>query len=588
MYRYPQLKVPAMDRQVVDNFKGYNHNMRIGDGEFYDMMNMTTDNAPVISTRKPRGVYREASGYLQGLIAKEKLCYVDGQYFVIGDEKVDMGLSVDEAVDWSRGKQVVSIGAYAVIFPDCKYINTKTLEWGDINVENVSQEDVRLELCNADGEVYKGISSGETAPEAPAEGALWLDTSVDVLKQYNADVWVTIPQTYVKLYSTGIGAGISQYDGIEVDGVTLADELNGGAVVYACGDDFVVIPGIIDEAVNQAPFDGRITVRRRMPLVDYVTESGNRLWGCRYGVAHNGEFVNEIYCSKLGDFKNWRCYMGISTDSYTASCGTDGPFTGAATHRGYPLFWKENCVHKVYGSVPSNFRIQVTECRGVQKGSWRSLAEVDGVLFYKSTDGIWAYDGSMPDKISEKLGRDNYAFATGCGHCGKYYVSMFGPNGADMFVYDKAKRLWAKDDRIGIVGMASLGTELYGVWCDLESLDNNSKIYFLSGGAITEKDIPWMLETGVIGASLPDSKYLTKVQIRMNAEEGTTFRVFVEYDSSGEWIHLFSGLAEKLRSFTIPVLPKRCDHLRLKIEGVGGADIFSITKTFMMGSDVTW
>ena len=56
--------------------------------------------------------------------------------------------------------------------------------------------------------------------------------------------------------------------------------------------------------------------------------------------------VNELYACKLGDFKNWNCFLGISTDSYVASVGTDGPWTGAVTYLGNPIFFKETCLHK--------------------------------------------------------------------------------------------------------------------------------------------------------------------------------------------------------------------------------------------------
>ena len=73
--------------------------------------------------------------------------------------------------------------------------------------------------------------------------------------------------------------------------------------------------------------DSRPSPRRSVPEMDFVIESGNRLWGCKYGVV-DGKAVNEIYASKLGDFKNWNCYAGRSTDSYVATRGSDGPFTG--------------------------------------------------------------------------------------------------------------------------------------------------------------------------------------------------------------------------------------------------------------------
>ena len=41
-----------------------------------------------------------------------------------------------------------------------------------------------------------------------------------------------------------------------------------------------------------------------------------------------------------------------------------------------------------------------TPCRGVQKGSWRSLCVVNEVLYYKGRTEICAYDGSVPVAVS--------------------------------------------------------------------------------------------------------------------------------------------------------------------------------------------
>ena len=40
-----------------------------------------------------------------------------------------------------------------------------------------------------------------------------------------------------------------------------------------------------------------------------------------------------------------------------------------------------------------------------------------------------------------------------------------------------------------------------------------------------------------------------------------------------------------LRSFSVPIRPKRCDHMKLKIVGKGDAKIYSITKTIEQGSE---
>ena len=140
-----------------------------------------------------------------------------------------------------------------------------------------------------------------------------------------------------------------------------------------------------------------------MPIMDYVIECNNRLWGCRYGKNKKGEIVNEIYASKQGDFKNWNCYAGISTDSYAVTVGSDGEFTGAINYGSYPMFFKENYIHRISGSIPSQFVMNTTNCRGVQKGSEKSLAISNEILFYKSSSDVCMYEGSLPSSISTSL-----------------------------------------------------------------------------------------------------------------------------------------------------------------------------------------
>ena len=55
--KYPKLKELPTQRQTVDVFRGYNRNLRIGDGEFYDMKNMTSGSYPILAPRGARGVY---------------------------------------------------------------------------------------------------------------------------------------------------------------------------------------------------------------------------------------------------------------------------------------------------------------------------------------------------------------------------------------------------------------------------------------------------------------------------------------------------------------------------------------------------
>ena len=594
--KYPMLYSKDSSRQMVDTFKGYNHNLRIGDGEFFDMKNMTSDHYPVLSPRGNRGVYASPNSP-NGLISKDALCYVDGTKFVINKKEIDMGLN-------DKPKQLISMGAYVIIMPDKKYINTEDhSDFGNIEAfyPGVDGQTVQAtyEMCKLDGTVYTGAIKSASAPEEPANMQLWIDTSSTphVLKQYSetSAVWVQIATTYVKISAPGIAAPFNQYDAVKISGFPqeFAQLAEMEGITYPLweayhdpGDDeraegtndYIVIVGLLDEAVT---YESELRLERTMPIMDFVIESGNRLFGCRYGPAANGEVVNEIYASKLGDFKNWNCFMQISTDSWVGPVGTDGQFTGAITHMGFPLFFKENCVHKVYGNYPANFKIQATACRGVQKGCDRSLAIVNETLFYKARSGVCAYDGALPTEVSYALGNEAYKDAVGGSHGNKYYISMADNHGAcHLFVFDTAKRMWHQEDGLKAESFCSCDGEMYAI-------SDGEIITLLGSGTKDTKPVEWMVETGEIGISSPDMKYISRLTLRMSMDIDAEVGIYAQYDFSDEWECQCVLRSTNLRSFSIPIRPKRCDHMRLRIEGVGVAKIYSITKTVEQGSELS-
>lgn len=581
--RYPTLPTQSSTREMVDVFAGYNHGLRIGTGEAYDMKNLTSDYYPVIAPRRKRGRYGSPASP-QGIIAKDTLCYVDGSCLVMGDIAVDAGLSTAPE---DCPKQLISMGAYVIIMPDKVYVNTQNAEdRGSIEASFVSKGKVTFSLCAVSGEGYEDAYVSETAPEAPENLDYWLDTSGDthVLKRYSTvSGWVSISTTYVKISSPGLGKDFKVYDGVTISGIVVKEIVgfNGSMIVQARGDDYIVVTGMLDQVTEQLLSQGAITIERRMPNMDFVIESGNRLWGCRYGVALNGEQVNEIYASKLGDFKNWNCYMSLSTDSYAASCGSDGPFTGAITHMGYPMFFKENCVHMVYGNYPANYQIQTTACRGVQKGCHGSLAIVNETLYYKARSGICAYDGSLPVEVSAALGNESYFDAVAGAHGSKYYISM--RDGADnwhLFVYDTAKSLWYREDDLRVSAFCSWQGEMYCI-----DRDRLNIITLFGSGTQDTEPVEWMWQSGELGVSSPDMKYLSGLLVRMSLADGSTADFYVRYEEDVEWVHMCHIRGTALRSFNVPVRPRRCDHMQLKIIGRGDGKIHAITRTIAGGSD---
>ena len=591
---YPTLYVKQKSRQMTDAFMGYNHNLRIGDAEFYDMKNMTSDHYPVLAPRDKRGVYATGSK-ISGLIAKDALCYVDGSDFVMNECRYDMGLS-------DGPKRLVSMGANVIILPDKKYFNTRKLSYGNIEAHVTTAGYVTFELCTADGAKYENAKAQSDAPENPGNLDLWIDTSSTphTLKQYSSAsaMWVSIATTYVKITAAGSGIGktFNKYDSVTISGITgnSMKDLNCTTTIWSCENDSIVVTGIIDKVTTQTT---PICISRWMPNFDHLIESKNRLWGCFYGFPYKGkayntvkgitedvygeEAVNEIYACKLGDFHNWNSFMGLTTDSYVVSVGTDGQFTGAVTHLGYPCFFKEDVLHKVYGDYPSNYRVQDTACRGVQKGCEKSLAIVNEVLFYKSRSGVCAYDGSLPWEVSHQFGNESYGQAVGGSHRNKYYISMADAEGQyHLFVYDTANVMWHKEDDLRAECFCSCDGEMYAI-------ANGKIITMLGSGTHEETPVEWMVQTGEIGLSSPDMKYTSRMNVRMSLAIGARAEFYIQYDMNEEWNHICTMNGTSLRTFSVPIRPKRCDHMRLRIVGKGETKIYSITKTIEQGSELS-
>lgn len=479
---------------------------------------------------------------------------------------------------------------YGVCIP---YTKTYASSWGfDITKRLQAPESGMMEkswyatntsvvLCRESGDAYTGVTVSPTAPAEPTDKALWMDTGGDtlILKEWSAaqEMWVEIPTTYLKISSQYVGAGFSVGDGVQITGFS-DSALDGSYVLRAVGDNYIVVDGIITSDMSGET----VTVARTVPDMDFVLESNNRIWGCKYGTV-NGQLVNEIYASKLGDFKNWNVFDGLSTDSYAASRGSDGPWTGAIEYGGMPVFFKEDYIEKVYPSASGAHRIVTTRARGVQRGSHRSLAIVNEALFYKATDGVMVYDGSLPALISEDLGDTPLYEAAGAGAGGIYYCSMRDSSeNWRLYTYDINKGIWHMEDGTHGETFASFGGDVYFVTAS-SRIGYSHSLLCSRGGT---EAVDWMAETGAIGYHDANQKYLSRFLLRMKTEGSV--KLYIRYDE-GEWLHrdtVYMGGSTK--TITMPVPPRRCDHVYLRLIGDADMKLYGMTRYYERGSDMAW
>ena len=580
MREAPYLQQRGRNRSITTDFRGLNLSQGIGDGEWAWMQNMDTREYPAVARRQKR-VHVATLNKPNGLCATDRLCFVDGVKFYYN------GFYYGDVED--SEKTLVPMGAKIAIFPDKKLFDTTTLSFTDMEQKNVSSGTVRVTLAKGDGTPYGEYTEGGTAPENPENGQLWLDTSGDapVMKTWSEaqGLWVAEATTYVLVSATGLGQGLKALDGVTVSGLEEGG-LNGDWILTDAGPDYILFTGILQKALTQA---GEVRVERTCPEMDFVVEKDNRLWGC-------SSADHEIYCCKLGDPTNWRAYQGVATDSYAVTVGTPGPFTGAAVSGSAVIFFKENCLHRVYGTQPSNFTVYVDNLRGVQQGCHKSAVRVNEYLYYKSVFDVCVYADSEVAGISAALGTENYKNAV-AGVCGsRLYLSMEDQEGAwQLLVYDTAAGVWTREDGTHALGFASCLTETFMLRADGELYallpGEYNKDFFMVGSDYTvyaqeetDEEVSWELRTGEILRELPDHKYIGKIQLYLELDPGARAEVALRRDG-GAWEKVQELSGGDQRRCTLPIYPRRCDRMEIRLTGVGHARLVNWSKYVGYGSE---
>ncbi len=567
---------------VLSNFGGYVNKTIIPENCFSDQHNMSLRGYPTISPRCKRAFFDSARGYFQGLFSKEKLCYIRDGYLYIGGDK----LSEPYFGNSSAERSFVSMGSRLVIFPDKVYVNTKDYsDFGYLEAEFKSSG-AECRLCNGNGEVYTDYTASATEPAEGENGDLWLDTSGEspVLKQFSQGMgsWLELSGTRVKILCPGIGNHFRLHDGVTLTGFEKAG-ISGDYIIKDIETEYITISATVPSKVI---ITEEFTVSRRVPDMDFVCESNNRLWGCS---SEN----NEIYASRLGDPTNFCAFEGISTDSFAVSLGSDGEFTACTPYRGYVLFFKENCVHKIYGQNPP-FTVTTSYIRGVEKTSSKSLVRLNETLYYKSPTGVCAYEGGVPVDISEDLGECRYTMAVGGAVGSKYYICMNDNKGKrHLFCYDEKRVMWSREDDIDIISFAVNDSNLYFV----ERKDDYQRIGVIDGenmygsftgelkGFALENDYEWRFATGLWGLDLPCNKYYNALTIRGKGEKGAVIKVYYIADSEETECQCATRYLEETGSFNIYINAPRCDHIKFIFEGKGDVNIFSIMRDVGLGSE---
>lgn len=553
-------------------FRGYQHTVSSSEGQIWDERNISGRAYPYL--RPVRNRYGFACDCDNALFSHDAIGWVNGTELWYDEHLV--GYVEDSP------KQVAVMGDRIVIFPDKVVLNAKYKRLG---VYATLEE---LEAAVTDPKEFDAYGVGMEVPyELYAwSGSEWVSYGPELKKMENkvSVIGVTFQSgTYKNVEAKANtmvlqieteNIGFKEGDAVEIKGCTVHPENNKIAIIREIEgkqlrfyENAFVLDG--ENGLTDYEEPGSISIARTVPDMDVICAVDNRLFGAK---------DDTLYASKLGDPENFNVFDGLTTDSWFQETGTAGRFTACIPYLGYPIFFKEGHIFKIYGKNAENFEPSKSATMGVKAGAWRSLAIAGEVLYYLSDNGLTAYTGGIPESVAAPFGDVKYTDAVAGSDGRRLYLSMKKADGTrELFCLDTESGLLHKEDNLAAAGFCRFGGVLYALQEAGQAVVVNAD----SG------DCPdSMVEFGDFMEGTMDRKGVSRLQMRVVLDTGAKMEIFIQYDSNGEWRKIKTLTATRKQSFSFPVKLRRCDHYRIRIEAEGYWELHGMAKEFYVGSGV--
>lgn len=308
-----------------------------------------------------------------------------------------------------------------------------------------------------------------------------------------------------------------------------------------------------------------------VPDIDYVTTYRNRIFGVK---------DSSIYASKLGFYDVWNLFSDplTASDSWWNDVASRGNFTGIHSYNDQIVLFKPTRIHELTLRKPPFSVTDGTDIGGI---SQNAVAELNSVLYYAATSGIYAFTGGIPRLISYPLDIKIERCALGSDNK-NLYCSIYDGSTGHLFVYSPMFNRWIKDSDTDVLQFHFFKGNLYAMLSD-----GNINI-LNAGGNQYLRD--WHSETCNMTGRTFDKKEPVKINIRFKLlEADSNITISISYDDGTyESIKTFAGHAGETQVHDIPIILKRCDRLKFKVSGEGLAEVYEMNFIFMKGSDVNY
>ena len=331
-----------------------------------------------------------------------------------------------------------------------------------------------------------------------------------------------------------------------------------------------------------------ISVSRTVPDLDGIFVHENRLWGYK---------GNTIYASKLGDPLNFEVFDGLTSDSWQWEMDGTGDIIGGIVYQGYPTFFKEDKVVRIYGDRPSQYRSMDVSAMGIHPGCGKSLAIAGDTLFYVSRNGLTAYRGGYSEDIHDPFGEIKIPQGVAGSDGRRYFLSAFYSGQWALFVYDTVWKCWFNEDNGEISDFACDRGNLYFLrW------RSGAQYLLVDGHApspprtaarepelsseVIFNDFTGNYWTAGRGYGNPSRKGTSKIQLRLTMEAGSALEVYIQFAIDEEILvrRLEAGVGK--HSYYLPIIPRRSDNYKIILRGYGDWTLNSLVREEYSGSDI--
>ena len=297
---------------------------------------------------------------------------------------------------------------------------------------------------------------------------------------------------------------------------------------------------------------------------------GGRLFGC------DNLGVSVYYSSGSGKRYDFSPGTGAG-DAGALLCSDPGKWTAMCAFNNVLYVFKRDAMYRIYSSDGLAFYMERIADVGATGNE--AVCVVDNVMYFLSSNGLYAFSGAYPQPLPDSLGRTYLRGVLG-GDNGKLFCSLAWKENEvfkrELCVYHIDKGIFCVHDDFAAKQFVWFGGELY---------------------ALEESGVVWRMDSvrEAVEFCLDTKQYFFSFQKKaVNAA-----RIYFEFDPAGDDGYFeilvsadngeFVPAAPKIahgRVRYVPIKFKKCDEFRIRICGEGVFTLKGISFALYQGGDV--